>query len=178
MTLDKFSFRKDKPKKQRKKYVPEQPNQYQGRQIILNSDRILFNAKQDSVLLYADKSIGLNTAGTINFDTAENGRFIVNSPLIQLGMEEISYDGKKTDPLDSAVLGDKLEIWLDDLLDLTENILTFIIGPEFTVTCPVSSADMESASSPGDNDISYLEDEIDRLRKQVESIKSKRVKLI
>jgi hypothetical protein len=93
-------------------------------------------------------------------------------------MEEISYDGQKSDPLDSAVLGDKLEVWLDDLLDLTENILTFMIGPEFTVTCPVSNADMESASSPGDNDISYLEDEIERLRQQMESIKSKRVKLV
>ena len=176
MAVDQFSFEK-KTKKGNFNYVPEQPNQYQGRQIILNSDRILFNAKQDSVLLYADKSIGLNTAGTINFDTAENGRFIVNSPLIQLGMEEISYDGQKSDPLDSAVLGDKLEVWLDDLLDLTENILTFMIGPEFTVTCPVSNADMESASSPGDNDIDYLEDEIERLRQQIESIKSKRVKL-
>ena len=53
-----------------------------------------------------------------------------------------------------------------------------MIGPEFTVTCPVSNADMESASSPGDNDISYLEDEIERLRQQMESIKSKRVKLV
>ena len=72
----------------------------------------------------------------------------------------------------------KLEIWLDDLLDLTENILTFMIGPAFTVTCPVSNAEMESASSPGDNDIGYLEDEIERLRQQMESIKSKRVKLV
>ena len=53
-----------------------------------------------------------------------------------------------------------------------------MIGPEFTVTCPVSNAEMESASSPGDNDIGYLEDEIERLRQQMESIKSKRVKLV
>ena len=29
MVLNKFTFKKDKPKKQKKKYVPEQPNQYQ-----------------------------------------------------------------------------------------------------------------------------------------------------
>ena len=41
-------------------YVPAQPNVYQGKQIVINSDRVLFNAKEDSVLVYADKSIGLN----------------------------------------------------------------------------------------------------------------------
>ena len=40
MAVDQFSFEK-KTKKGNFNYVPEQPNQYQGRQIILNSDRIL-----------------------------------------------------------------------------------------------------------------------------------------
>ena len=29
-------------------YVPAQPNVYQGKQIVINSDRVLFNAKEDS----------------------------------------------------------------------------------------------------------------------------------
>lgn len=177
MVFNKFGFKKDKPKDSVSKYVPEQPNQYQGRQIILNSDRILFNAKEDSVLIYADKSINLNTQGTINFDTSGNGKFIVNSPLIQLGMIEKGHDSKKTQPSNSAVLGDELELWLDDLLDLMENILYFMIGPEFSVTCPVPDPNVNSASTPGDNDIQYLEDEISRLRKHVQDFKSKRVKL-
>ena len=177
MVLNKFTFKKDKPKKQKKKYVPEQPNQYQGRQVIINSDRILFNAKEDSVLIYADKSINLNTQGTINFDTSSGGKFIVNAPLIQLGMIEKSFNGKKSQPHNSAVLGDELELWLDDLLDLMENILYFIIGPEFSVTCPVPDPTVNSASTPGDNDIQYLENEIERLRNHVQDIKSKRVKL-
>ena len=45
-------------------YKPAQPNAYQGKQIVINSDRVLFNAKEDSVLVYADKSIGLDTNGT------------------------------------------------------------------------------------------------------------------
>ena len=177
MVLNKFSFTNKKPKTKSKPYVPEQPNQYQGRQVIINSDRILFNAKEDSVLIYADKSINLNTQGTINFDTTSAGKFIVNAPLIQLGMVEKNYDGKKTQPHNSAVLGDELELWLDDLLDLMENILYFIIGPEFSVTCPVPDPNVNSASTPGDNDIQYLEDEIGRLRKHVQDFKSKRVKL-
>ena len=175
--MSKFRFKKNKTKKE-KEYIPEQPNQYQGRQIVLNSDRILFNAKEDSVLIYADKSIGLNTIGTINFDTSETGKFIVNAPLIQLGMVQKGYNNKKIPPNNSAVLGDELELWLDDMLDLMENMLYFLIGPEFSVTCPVTDPNISSASTPGDNDIGYLETEIDRLRKHIINIKSKRVKLV
>ena len=72
-------------------YKPAQPNAYQGKQIILNSDRILFNAKNDSVLIYADKSINLNSQGTMNFDN--EGLFVVNSNNeIYLGLK-----GKKGD---------------------------------------------------------------------------------
>ena len=38
-------------------YIPQQPNVYQGKQVIINSDRILFNAKDDSIILIADKYI-------------------------------------------------------------------------------------------------------------------------
>ena len=58
-------------------YVPAQPNVYQGKQIVINSDRVLFNAKNDSILLFADKSIGLNTQGSINIDN--KGLFVVNA---------------------------------------------------------------------------------------------------
>ena len=35
-------------------YIPEQPNIYQGKQAIINSDRILFNVKEDSILLFSE----------------------------------------------------------------------------------------------------------------------------
>ena len=34
-------------------YIPKQPNTYQGTQVIINSDRLLFNAKDDSILLFS-----------------------------------------------------------------------------------------------------------------------------
>ena len=49
-------------------YKPEGPNEYQGKQVIINSDRLLFNAKEDSIFLFSDKSISFSTNGTINFD--------------------------------------------------------------------------------------------------------------
>ena len=40
-------------------YIPTDPHLYQGKQVIINSDRLVFNAKDDSILLYSDKAIGL-----------------------------------------------------------------------------------------------------------------------
>ena len=33
---------------------------------------LLFNAKEDSILLFSDKAIGFSTNGSIHFDTSEN----------------------------------------------------------------------------------------------------------
>ena len=151
-------------------YVPAQPNVYQGKQIVINSDRVLFNAKEDSVLVYADKSIGLNTNGTINFDTGNTkniNRFVVNSPNIHLGLR----DGNKP-PTEPALLGDKTQEWLENMLAFLEQILQFLAS-RYCVTVP-----LVGISAPGPNDISGLLGEINELRNALEDIKSKNVKLI
>jgi hypothetical protein len=154
------------------RYVPQQPNMYQGRQIILNSDRVLFNAKRDSVLLYADKSIGLNTAGTINFDTGQtkegvnHNKFIVNSPNIHLGL----IDGEQS-PTEPAVLGNSLEEWLNDLIEMITDLL-FFLTTRYTVFCPIIGP-----SAPGPNDISVFLNQLSDLRLAIKDIKSVTVKL-
>jgi len=94
------------------KYVPKIPSEYSEPQIILNSDRILFNAKKDSIFLFANKSIGLASRGTINFDI-EN-YLIVNSKKNYLGL-------RSPDETEPAVLGGQLRDFLDDLMDLLED---------------------------------------------------------
>ena len=73
-------------------FIPESPETYQGNQVIINSDRLIFNAKNDATLIYADKAIGFSTNGNFHFDTSnvEDTKFIVNSPNIYLGL---TYDG-------------------------------------------------------------------------------------
>ena len=39
-------------------YTPDTPSIYQGKQVIINSNRLLFNAKEDAILLFANKAIG------------------------------------------------------------------------------------------------------------------------
>ena len=61
---------------------PTNPDQFTEPQVIINSDRLVFNAKTDSILLSAEKSIFLGTNSSINFTTR---KYTVDSPSIRLG---------------------------------------------------------------------------------------------
>ena len=148
-------------------YVPAQPNVYQGKQIVINSDRVLFNAKNDSILLFADKSIGLNTQGSVNIDN--KGLFVVNSKdEIYLGLKQ----GKV--PTEPALLGNKTDAYLQDMLNLIQDLVLFLAA-EYKVTVPLTGV-----SAPGPNDISSFIQKISYLKSEerLNDIKSKKVKLI
>ena len=61
---------------------PTFPSQYSKPQVILNSDRVVINAKKDSVLLSAQTSIGMSTNGSVNIDAKSN---YISSNDIKLG---------------------------------------------------------------------------------------------
>ena len=96
-------------------FIPENPKTYKGNQVIINSDRLVFNAKKDSILLFSDKAIGFSTNGSFHFDTSPNeeSKFVINSPQIYLGLE---YDD--TLPTQPAVLGEELKEILTEILEL------------------------------------------------------------
>jgi len=48
---------------------PTTPNQYAGSQIILNSNRVVINSKEDHILLTSNKSVNLNAVEGVNIDT-------------------------------------------------------------------------------------------------------------
>ena len=104
--------------------LPTSPQNYIGNQIILNSDRLVFNAKTNNILFFSNKSIGFSTNQNIHFDT-DNGRnsnskFIISSPKIYIGM--VGDDEEKELPTEPAVLGDKLDIVLNSIVDGMEKI--------------------------------------------------------
>ena len=72
-------------------YKPEFP--YRGKQIIIDSDRVLLNAKDDSVFIVGDKAVGISSGGTFNIDSDD--KTIINSPQIDLGLnaEEAAIKG-------------------------------------------------------------------------------------
>ena len=63
-------------------YKPEFP--YRGKQIIIDSDRVLLNSKSDATFIVGNKAVGISSSGTINLDSS--GDCIINSPSIKLGL--------------------------------------------------------------------------------------------
>jgi hypothetical protein len=159
-------------------YQPTTPGLYQGNQVIINSDRLLFNAKTDSILLFSDKAIGFSTKGSIHFDTSpikegENAsRVIINSPNIYLGLK--TEDNSL--PTEPAVLGDKLVKFLEKLITTIDDIVDEVTyNASFTVT----SAPGKTSINP-ENITTFrpTKDNLRELKRIVDSIKSLNTKLV
>ena len=129
-------------------YIPDTPNIYQGKQVIIDSDRLIFNAKNDSILLFSDKAIGFSTNGSFHFDTSDkqDSKFVVNSPNIYLGLKEGDL------PTEPVILGHKMQEWMigDDLteglLDVLEDILD-MIGNEISYIAPPAGPTAPNATN-------------------------------
>jgi hypothetical protein len=86
--------------------APTAPDQYVGKQVILNSGRLVFNSTQDNILLSSVQTVGFNAIKGFNFDTKSD--FIVNASSIKLGGKEA------TEPI---LKGDSTIQILTDLVD-------------------------------------------------------------
>ena len=84
---------------------PTTPNQFAGKQLILNSGRLVFNTTTDHLLLTSKKSINLNAIEGVYLDTPN---VVLNSTSIKLGSK---------DATESLMLGDKTVTLLSDMLD-------------------------------------------------------------
>jgi hypothetical protein len=154
-------------------YKPEHPSLYNLNQVIITSDRLIFNAKKDSILLYSDKAIGFSTNGSFHFDTSpdkEKSKFIINSPNIYLGL---GYDDKI--PTQSAVLGDELIDHLTKICDMISNIYYDLANNVSFVTTSVGE---ECATNEVNFNLAeWRFEEIEDYVKTLQSIKSQIVKL-
>lgn len=86
--------------------APESVKDYSSNQILINSGRLVLNAKQDSVLISSAKSINLNSQDSVNVDS--KNQVIINSPSILLG------DRNATEPI---LKGDITIELLSELVD-------------------------------------------------------------
>lgn len=93
--------------------IPIDFRSFKNNQIILNSDRLLFNSKSDSIYLISNNTIGLSSNDSIHFNigTRNKGLFVVNSNKIQLGL---SLSGNSLEPITKA---DTMEKIINDLLN-------------------------------------------------------------
>jgi hypothetical protein len=94
--------------------VPTAPNEFAGKQIILNSGRLVFNSGEDHILLSSAKSINLNSQESVNIDTPT---FIIQSNKMYLG------SNKATEPL---MLGNQTVDLLKNLINALDNFFTIM----------------------------------------------------
>ena len=91
--------------------------EYAGEQVLLSSNRLVFNARQDDILFSAKKYVNISAGEKITFDVGtedtdnEQNIFLINAPKIQFGLE---IKGKTVEPVTKA---DALEKVLNELID-------------------------------------------------------------
>jgi hypothetical protein len=94
---------------------PEKINNFSGKQIMLNSGRLVLNANSNHLLLSAEKSINLNTPGSVNIDSK-------NNTIIKVGKDSKILLGDKG-ATESVILGDKfltdLQVFLQEMVKLS-----------------------------------------------------------
>ncbi len=95
---------------------PKTADQYKGNQVVINGGRLYFNAKEESILLSAKESVGLN-AKTLNLDATDY--FCVDAKKILLGEKARTASPSVQQPV---VLGKQLENWLGALLDTLSSV--------------------------------------------------------
>ena len=99
--------------------------EYSAPQTILNSDRVIINARKDNLYLAAFQHIHLGSGNTMTFSTSNNvlfnaeTNFVINTPQIKLG----SQVDDETQPL---ALGDTLVEKLEELCDHLSQLCTDI----------------------------------------------------
>lgn len=138
---------------------PLDSNHYVGNQVILNAGRLYLNAKEDSILLSAKKSVGLN-AKTVNVDGED---------YICLDADKI-YLGKGARaaklPKEPVILGTQLENWLNSLLDSLDRLSSALTTASAVSGGPVTQL---NAAGPA------LQATVTSLRTQIKQFKSTKV---
>jgi len=86
--------------------------EYNKNQILIHSDRLIFNSKLNDIFISSVKDIHLGSGRHITISTNED--LIIDSRNIYLGNPS---DGKSTRKMESLVLGNKLYEILDELTD-------------------------------------------------------------
>jgi hypothetical protein len=117
--------------------TPEKPALFSSPQIILNSNRVVLNAKTDSILISGQKSVGLSSNKSINLEASQ---IYIDGSDIRLGSkdaEEPVLLGNQTTQL--------LEILIKELINISEKLKSpalFKIDPTLPPVASIASTNL------------------------------------
>lgn len=118
--------------------VPEASNAYAKPQVILNSGRLFLNAKEESILLSAAISVGLN-GKSVNIDADDY--ICLDAKKIYLGEKARTAVGYSAQPV---LLGKNTVDLLEDFLKAVENFANFLVSPSgLQASPPVAVAQLK-----------------------------------
>lgn len=139
---------------------PELPSSYIKPQVILNSDRVVINAKSDSVLISGDGSVGISSNQSINLEAKE---VYMHSTDIRLGDKNAKESVIKGD-----IAVEYLKLIIQEIANISNALKTIQIytGPN-VVGVPDASIQPVAKSS-------Y--DNLNKIKEQIDTIKSNFVK--
>ena len=113
--------------------APLAPDLYTGNQIIINSGRVTINSQTDHTMIYGNKSVNINSQGSINFDS--NKEFVTISPRIFLGTTSTEEPLVKGQTLYKI-----LEVLLKQMALFTEACSIVVGVPEGNEIEPINTA--------------------------------------
>lgn len=113
---------------QYQRFIENRPEKFDGKQIILNSDRLIFNTKKSQFMCFSklsqyfcseekfivDSVLGVNINSPASIVVSTEDKTIINSPEIYLGASD-EENPSQDEPL---VLGETLKGLLEELIDL------------------------------------------------------------
>jgi len=113
------------------KSYENKPNEFNGNQIFISSDRIILNSKLNEIMGFAKKSINFVTNDTLTIDANKN--IILNTNENTIIESKKIFLGKK-DATEPLVLGEKLKKFLEELIDeILKLTVPTGVGPSGTV---------------------------------------------
>ena len=136
-----------------------QEDLFVGKQILIDSDRIVFNSKSDSIVS-SDNLLLLKTNGEFHVNTGKNS--VINTPQIFIGP---TIEGEL--PNIPAVKSNELKEILKDLLDSLEIFFAVSYPQTAGLSGPNKAINKELGQSIVDN--------VSRIRKKLDNIDSENV---
>jgi len=165
----------------------QSPNTYQGKQILITSDRLVFNAREDS-LFSSNSTIAFATNKDfhVNANSTSESKVVINSSKIYLGglpsnsssapiLSITVVPSASTSEIQNAVKGQDLEMLLNDILDHLNTLYTVVLPVMHQITVFPGLPTIPSPANAGL--ISPLISELTVLKGKIKRIKSKNVYL-
>jgi len=132
--------------------TPEKPALFSSPQIILNSNRVILNAKTDSILISGQKSVGLSSNKSINLEASQ---IYIDGSDIRLGSKDAE---------EPVLLGNKTITTLRQITSLLKSITMVLqLDQLFPAGIPIPNGPANTIALTANQILSNIETSLDSL---------------